>query len=223
MEYIPYQGQNEADVWLYLDELEKLDLDLNAHTDIFDVLEEISRDSGGLRRLVERYASSHSAYVFGYVAAAISHFARVQTSAAAPDQAALDEITELTFKMLRDVRWLTARPDTLAGLLNTIGMLIWSQGWNKSLVPETFAEILERCLKFGWAKEGQANLIRYQAVQIVVYLAQAGMLTGQFSQAQIIWFQREVESYQSGLAADDSLKSFTFNFAEPEGEGDAQP
>ena len=223
MEYIPYQGQNEADVWLYLDELERLDPERDAHTDIFDVLEKISREPSGLRRLVERYADSHSAYVFGYVAAAISHYARVQTSAAARDRAALDEITELTFKMLRDARWLTARPDTLTGLLNTIGMLIWSGGWNKSLVPETFAEILERCLKFGWPNEAQANLVRYQAFQILVYLSEAGMLTSQFNQDQITWFQKEVERYQAGLAPDDSLKSFTFNLAEPEGEGDAQP
>lgn len=222
MEYIPYQGNSEEELWLYLDELEKLDLDMNAYTDIFDVMEEISKEISGLRLLVERYRNSNSVLVFGHAAAAISHFARVATRDIPPNTATLDEITRLTFKMLHDIRWLTARPDTLGGLLSTIQMLIWTGEWNKSLVPNTFAEILERCLKFGWANEGQANLIRYEAVQTLVYLSKAGLLTSQFSKDQITWFQNEIERYQSDLAPGDPLKTITLDFSEPGREEDPQ-
>lgn len=214
MKYIPYKGKSKEDLWLYLDELEKLNLDMNAHTDIFDVLEEISKESNGLRLLVERYSNTSSTLVFGYVAAAISHFARTATREIPPNTATLDEIIELTFKMLQDVRWLTAQPNTLAGLLGTIQMLIWSGGWNERIVPKSFAEILQRCLKFGGVSEGQANLIQYDAVQILVYMSKAGILSSSFDKEQIKWFQDEVKRYQSCLKPDDSLKTVTLDFSE---------
>jgi hypothetical protein len=119
--------------------------------------------------------------------------------------------------MLHEVSWLTARPDTLGGLLITIQMSICSGGWNKKIIPNTFAEILQRCLKFGWANEGQANLIKYDVVQILVYMSEAGILSSSFDKEQIEWFQEEVKRYQSGLEPDDSLKNATLGFSEPEG------
>jgi|GEM_PF-6317424 len=216
MEYIPYKGKSKEDLWLYLDQLEQLDLNRDAWTDIFDVMEEISQDLDGLRRLVERYSNTSSAHVFGYAAAAISHFAREATSKIPPDTATLDEITRLTFKMLHDVRWLTAKPETLGGLLSTIQMLIWTGGWNKNLVPNTFAEILQRCLRFGWVDEGRADLIKYDAVQILIYMSKAGILSSSFDKEQIKWFQDEVKRYQSGLKPNDLLKNVTLDFSETE-------
>lgn len=223
MEYIPYKGNSEEDLWLYLDKLEKLDLDMNAHTDIFDVLEEISKELGGLRHLVERYSNTSSTLVFGYVAAAISHFAREATRKIPPDTVILNEITELTFKMLQEVRWLTAQPDTLTGLLGTIQMLVWSGGWNKGIVPNTFAEILQRCLKFGWINEARADWIQREAVEILVYMSKAGILSSNFDKDQIRWFQDEVKRYQSGLKPDDLLKNVNLDFFETKGSGDTQP
>jgi hypothetical protein len=222
MEYIPYKGKSEEDMWLYLDELERLDLDRDAWTDTFDVMEEISQELAGLRRLVERYSGSFSSYVFGYVAAAVSHFAREATSKVTPDTAALDEIIELTFKMLQDVRWLTAQPHTLGGLLSTIQMLIWSGGWNKNLVPNTFAEILQRCLRFGWANEAGSDFIQRGAVEILIYMSKAKILSSSFDKEQIKWFQDEVKRYQAHLKPDDSLKNITLDFSEAEDSEDTQ-
>ncbi len=216
MKYTPYKGKSEKDLWLYLDELERLNLDIDAHTDIFDVMEEISQDLDGLRRLVERYSSTDSAYVFLYAAAAISHFAAEATKKIPPDVATLDEITRLTFKMLQDVRWLTARPETLLALLSTIQMLIWSGGWNKNLVPNTFAEILQRCLSYGWANEARASLLQYDAVQILVYMSKTGILSSSFDEQQIKWFQDEVKRYQNQLKPDDLLKNVTLDSSKPE-------
>lgn len=216
MAYIPYKGKSKDDLWLYLDEIESLDPDIDAWTDIFDVMEEISQDIDGLSRLVERYSGTGSTYVFGHTAAAISHFTREATRKIPPDTATLDEITRLTFKMLYDVRWLTAQPDTLGGLLSTIQMLIWSGGWNKNLVPNTFAEILQRCLRFGWANEARSDLIKYHAVQTLIYMSKAGILSSSFDKEQIKWFQDEVKRYQSGLKPDDLLKNVTLDFSETE-------
>lgn len=213
MEYIPYKGKSKKDLWLYLDELERLGLDMDAHTDIFDVMEEISQDLNGLCRLVERYSSTDSTYVFLYAAAAISHFAAEATKKIPPDVAVLDEITKLTFKMLQDVRWLTARPETLLALLSTIQMLTMSGRWNNSLVPKSFAEILQRCLRYGWADETRAALIQYDAVQILVYMSKAGILSSSFDEEQIKWFQEEIKRYQSGLKPDDSLKNATLDIS----------
>lgn len=216
MEYIPYKGKNKEDLWLYLDQIEHLDLDRDAHTDIFDVMEEISHDLDGLRCLVERYSGTGSAYVFLYAAAAISHFTRKVTKKLPHDAAALDEITKLTFMMLHDVRWLTAKPETLLALLSTIQMLIVYGGWNRNLIPNTFAEILQRCLRFGWANEGRADLIKYDAVQILVYMSEAGILSSSFNKEQIKWFQDELKRYQSHLKPDDLLKNATLDFSETE-------
>lgn len=214
MEYIPYKGKSEDDLWLYLEELERLSLDVDAHTDIFDVMEEISQSLDGLRRLVERYSSTNSAYVFLYAAAAISHFTAEATKKTPHDTTILDEITNLTFKMLQDVRWLTARPETLLALLSTIQMLILSGGWNKNLVPNTFAEILQRCLRYGWANETRADLIQYDALQILVYMSESETLSDCFKKEQIKWFQDEVKRYQSSLKADDLLKNVVLNFSD---------
>lgn len=191
MEYIPYKGDSEADMWLYLDELEMLNLDINAHTNIFDVMEEISRDIGGLRRLVERYSKTNSIHTICYTTAAISHFTRVATREIPPRTAILDEINRLTFKMLEDVRWLAAQPDILGGLLNTIQMLIRSGGWNKSIIPNIFGEILQRCLKFGWMQEGKAQMLQINALELLNAMCEKNIIESNFDAGQIKWLRDE--------------------------------
>lgn len=209
MEYIPYKGKSKEDLWQYLDELEMLDLDREAHTDAFDVMEEISVDISGLRLMVERYANTASTYVYGYLAAAISHFARVATREIPPNTTILDELTELTFKMLNEVRWITAQPSSLSTLLNTLQMLIWSGKWNNEIVPDNFAEILQRCLKFGWVNEGHVYFIQHGTVGLLRDMFKAGILQSSFNKEQIKWFQDEVRRYQSHLEDNDSLKTIT--------------
>ncbi len=76
MEYVAYKGKSEEDLWLYLDELERLDLDIDAHTDIFDVMEEISQEIGGLRSLVERYSSTSSIHILLHASEFLSPISR---------------------------------------------------------------------------------------------------------------------------------------------------
>ncbi len=62
--------------------------------------------------------------------------------------------------------------------------------------------------------------MKRDAVEILIDMSKAGILSSSFDIDQIKWFEDEVKHYQSHLKPDDSLKTVEFDFSELEGSDD---
>lgn len=192
MEY-RYTGKTEADLWKYLDDIEKLDLDTagDVDTDVTEVTDEITKTSSGRNALVERYGGSHSIYIVHYVWGAILIFTHDDDKARSLDAQMLDEICRLTFVMAEKIRWLTVNPDTLMGVFNAITTQVWHGFWNERKFPPTLFAMLERCLRFGWMNEGKAQHMQIEVLTLLNMMCEKNIIGSNFDEVQIKWLRNE--------------------------------
>lgn len=192
MEY-RYTGKTETDLWKYLDDIEKLDLNTSGdvETDITEVTDVITKTSSGRHALVERYGSSSSRYIVYYVWAAILIFTHDDDKARSLDIQTLNEICRLTFVMAERVRWLTIEPDILMGVFNAITTQIWRGFWNQRRFPNSFYAILQRSLRFGWLHEGKAQHMQIEVLTLLNMMCKKNLIESNFNAEQIKWLRDE--------------------------------
>jgi hypothetical protein len=202
MKYLPYTGNSQEGQWEYLDKIEMLPLDMDSHTDVPEVIDEISKTIAGLNLLVERYCHSPSAYIVTYVVAAVSHYSRDLTGEPFPATSDMNNLSELIIKLLDNIRWRVMSPDSLSGLLGMIQRLVKCDYWSEKQFPPALVDLLQRCLKFGWVNDAKATAVKLAAIHTLTELCKKKAAETNFSDMQIEWFRSEA-SYLALKVADD--------------------
>ncbi len=214
MEYLPYTGNSEEQQWEYLNKIEILPLDIHSHTDVSDVMDEITKTITGLTLLVERFSHSHSSHIVIYLVAAVSHYARDLTRSSQPSIEELNNLGELIIKLVANIRWRVMFPDSLSAILGIIQQLARSNYWTEQQFSPILIDLLQRCLKFGWINDAKALSVKLAAIQALIELCKKKVIETNFSHTQIEWFQSEAVLLALNEADDEYFAKIVAEFIE---------
>lgn len=209
-----YQSNKEADMWMYLDQVEERYQETPAHIqesfdeigDVFEVMEEIAKTPEGLRSLVNRYSHTPSRHVWTYLAATVGAAVFAALDEHPRNENKLDEAVNLYFKLFTDVRWLVIPPDMLMGMLGVVYRVIESGYWENKKTPAILYDVLQRSLTFGWGVRVRADYVRLAAIDLLSLLCKTDLLGRDFSQPQITWLQQEVIYFARNQETNDAFE-----------------
>jgi hypothetical protein len=181
---------NDTEALRELDKIEQLDPDPTIDAGALELMERIGETPDGLRVLVDRYSSSPSANIVGYLALMLSlksSYASMATATLAFECAAKLEGSD--------------NDEALLSVINAMtNQIAFGRGWgNSPSPPASFFPFLQHRLSFS----GRLKvLVQFGAIELITTICYRGVLQTALTAEQIKWIRTKLE----GLSVtDDTL------------------